>query len=76
MTVSKSKTFRNIIYTGFGKGLTLICVALTSLVVARNLTSSDYGVVGFAGNHHWLFEPVQRFGCSQRCHPPPRSTTA
>jgi lipopolysaccharide exporter len=48
MTVSKSKTFRNIIYTGFGKGLTLICVALTSLVVARNLTSSDYGVVGFA----------------------------
>ena len=48
MIVSKSKTFRNIIYTGFGKGLTLICVALTSLVVARNLTSSDYGVVGFA----------------------------
>ena len=49
MTISKSKTFRNIVYTGFGKGLTLICVALTSLVVARNLTSSDYGVVGFAG---------------------------
>jgi lipopolysaccharide exporter len=49
MTSSKTKTFRNIIYTGFGKGLTLACVALTSLVVARNLTSSDYGVVGFAG---------------------------
>lgn len=49
MTISKSNTFRNIIYTGFGKGLSLICVALTSLVVARNLTSSDYGVVGFAG---------------------------
>jgi lipopolysaccharide exporter len=49
MTTSKSKAFRNIIYTGFGKGLTLACVALTGLVVARNLTSSDYGVVGFAG---------------------------
>jgi lipopolysaccharide exporter len=49
MTISKSKTFRNIIYASFGKGLTLGCVALTSLVVARNLTSTDYGVVGFAG---------------------------
>jgi lipopolysaccharide exporter len=49
MTASKSKTFRNIIYTGFSKGLTLICIALTSMVLARNLTSSDYGVVGFAG---------------------------
>ncbi len=49
MTVSKAKTFRNILYTGLGKGLTLVCVALASLVVARNLTPSDYGVVGFAG---------------------------
>jgi O-antigen/teichoic acid export membrane protein len=49
MITSKSKTFRNIVYMGLGKGLTLICVALTSLFVARNLTSSDYGVVGFAG---------------------------
>ena len=49
MTVSKAKTFRNIIYTGFGKGLTLICVAVTSSIVARNLSPSDYGVVGFAG---------------------------
>ena len=46
---SKSKTFRNIVYMCLSKGLTLICVALTGLVVARNLTSSDYGVVGFAG---------------------------
>jgi len=49
MNISKAKTFRNIIYTSFGKGLTLVCVALTSLVVARNLTSADYGVIGFAG---------------------------
>ena len=49
MTVSKAKTFRNILYTGFGKGLTLVCVAVTGSVVARNLSPSDYGVVGFAG---------------------------
>jgi O-antigen/teichoic acid export membrane protein len=49
MTVSKAKTFRNIIYTGFSKGLTVVCLALTSMVLARNLTSADYGVVGFAG---------------------------
>jgi O-antigen/teichoic acid export membrane protein len=49
MTVTKAKIFRNIIYTSLGKGLTLVCVALASLVVARNLTPSDYGVVGFAG---------------------------
>jgi lipopolysaccharide exporter len=49
MSLSKAQTFRNIIYASFGKGLTLVCVAVTSLVVARNLTSADYGVVGFAG---------------------------
>ena len=49
MTISKAKTFRNILYTSFTKGMTLFCVALTSMVVARNLTPSDYGIVGFAG---------------------------
>lgn len=49
MAVSKAKTFRNIIYTSLTKGLTLICVVVTGSVVARNLTPSDYGVVGFAG---------------------------
>ena len=49
MTVSKVKTFRNIVYASFAKGITLFCIALTSLVVARNLTPADYGVVGFAG---------------------------
>jgi O-antigen/teichoic acid export membrane protein len=29
-------------------GITLFCVALTSLVVARNFTPRDYGIVGFA----------------------------
>lgn len=48
MTVSKVKTFRNIIYAGITRGMTLACVGLTTTVVARNLTASDYGVVGFA----------------------------
>jgi len=48
MTISKAKTFRNVVYSSLGKGMTLFCVALTSLVVARNLTPADYGVVGFA----------------------------
>jgi O-antigen/teichoic acid export membrane protein len=49
MTVTKAKTFRNIMYTSLGRGLTLVCSFLTSLIIARNLTPSDYGVVGFAG---------------------------
>jgi PST family polysaccharide transporter len=49
MTVSKAKTFRNVIYTSLTKGATLVCIAVTTTVVARNLTPSDYGVVGFAG---------------------------
>lgn len=48
MAVSKAKTFRNIIYTSSGKGITLVCVALTNFIVARNLSPADYGVVGFA----------------------------
>jgi O-antigen/teichoic acid export membrane protein len=48
MTISKARTFRNIIYASFTKGITVLCVALTTMVVARNLSASDYGVVGFA----------------------------
>ena len=49
MIVSKAKTFRNVMYSGLTRGATLVCVALTASVVARNLGPSDYGVVGFAG---------------------------
>jgi len=49
LTISKAKTFRNIVYATFTKGITLFCLLLTSMVVARNLTPSDYGIVGFAG---------------------------
>jgi O-antigen/teichoic acid export membrane protein len=48
MKISKTKTFRNLIYTTFTKGITVGCWAVTGLVVARNLTPSDYGVIGFA----------------------------
>ena len=49
MTGSKAKIFRNVIYTSLTKGATLVCIAVTASVVARNLSPSDYGVVGFAG---------------------------
>jgi lipopolysaccharide exporter len=49
MTFSKAKSFRNVIYTSLNKGAALICIAVTTSVVARNLSPSDYGVVGFAG---------------------------
>lgn len=49
MTSSKAKIFRNVIYTSLAKGTTVICMAITSMVVARNLSPSDYGVVAFAG---------------------------
>jgi PST family polysaccharide transporter len=49
MTISKARTFRNVIYASFTKGSTFVCIAAASSVVARNLSPSDYGVVGFAG---------------------------
>ncbi len=48
MSVSKFKAFRNILYISLGKGLSLVCTAVTSFVLARNLAPTDYGVVGFA----------------------------
>ena len=45
---SKAKTFRNIIYIAFSRATGLICILLASFVVARNLSPSDYGVLGFA----------------------------
>jgi len=49
VVISRAKVFRNIIYTGLTKGVTVICVVVTGSVVARNLSPADYGVVGFAG---------------------------
>jgi O-antigen/teichoic acid export membrane protein len=48
VTISKTRTFRNVLYTSLSKGATLLCIGVTTLVVARNLNPSDYGVVGFA----------------------------
>jgi lipopolysaccharide exporter len=46
---SRAKVFQNVIYSGLAKGTTIMCLAITSMVVARNLSPSDYGVVAFAG---------------------------
>src|ERR1700736_1500978 len=59
MTVSKAKTFRNILYTLLTKGATVGCQLLASFVVARNLTPSDYGAVGFA---FIIINLLSRFG--------------
>lgn len=48
-SISKAKAFRNIVYATLSKGATLACIAVGSSVVARNLSPSEYGVVGFAG---------------------------
>lgn len=49
MHISKSQTFRNVIYNTLARGITLTCQILASTVVARNLSPADMGVVGFAG---------------------------
>jgi len=48
MIVTKARTFRNVLYATVTKGATLLCAVITTMVVARNLTARDYGVVGFA----------------------------
>lgn len=49
MHISKAQTFRNVIYNSLVRGATLICQLLASTVIARNLSATDMGVVGFAG---------------------------
>ncbi len=46
--VSKAQTFRNVIYNSLARGVTLTCQLLASMVIARNLSPADMGVVGFA----------------------------
>ena len=49
MTTSlKLKTFENIGYNAFARAVAFVFQALANIVLARNLTSDDYGVVGFA----------------------------
>ena len=49
VSISKAQTFRNVIYNSLARGMTLTCQFLASMVIARNLSASDMGVVGFAG---------------------------
>lgn len=44
----KLKTLGNVGYNAFATTVAFIFQALTTVVLARNLTSDDYGVVGFA----------------------------
>jgi O-antigen/teichoic acid export membrane protein len=48
MTVSRAETFSNILYSSLAKGTTLVCLFVTSSVIARNLSPADCGVLGFA----------------------------
>jgi lipopolysaccharide exporter len=48
MTLARATAFKNVLYASLNKGVTLACIAVTSSVVARNLSPSDFGVVGFA----------------------------
>jgi O-antigen/teichoic acid export membrane protein len=48
MTLARATAFKNVLYASLNKGVTLVCIAVTSSVVARNLSPSDFGVVGFA----------------------------
>ena len=46
--VSKSQTFRNVIYNSLTRGGMLVCQLLATTVVARSFSATDMGVVGFA----------------------------
>ena len=46
--VSKAQTFHNVLYNTLVRGATLTCQLLASTVVARNLSATDVGLVGFA----------------------------
>ncbi len=46
--ISKARTFHNVLYNSLTKGIILTCQLLASMVVARNLSPADMGVVGFA----------------------------
>ena len=44
----RAKTLANVGYNALAKGMMFIFQAIASIVLARNLVSSDYGIVGFA----------------------------
>jgi lipopolysaccharide exporter len=46
--VSKARTFSNVIYNTLSRGIVISCQLLASIVIARNLSPADMGVVGFA----------------------------
>jgi lipopolysaccharide exporter len=48
MSGLKQKTFNNVAYTGVARVVALVFQALANIILSRELSSSDYGLVGFA----------------------------
>lgn len=48
MSSLKQKTFNNVAYTGIARVVALVFQAMANIILSRSLSSSDYGLVGFA----------------------------
>lgn len=48
MSSLKQKTFNNVAYTGVARVVAMVFQALANIILSRELSSSDYGLVGFA----------------------------
>ncbi|ABB32241.1 polysaccharide biosynthesis protein [Geobacter metallireducens RCH3] len=48
MTSLKKKTFENVAYIGVARIVALVFQSIANIILSRALTSSDYGLVGFA----------------------------
>ena len=48
MSSFKQKTFNNVAYTGVARIVALVFQAMANIILSRELSSSDYGLVGFA----------------------------
>jgi len=44
----KQRTFNNVAYTGVARIVALVFQAMANIILSRSLSSSDYGLVGFA----------------------------
>jgi len=48
MSSLKQKTFNNVAYTGVARVVAMVFQAIANIILSRELSSSDYGLVGFA----------------------------
>ncbi len=56
------RTLGNMGLTGFARGVTMLLQMVANVVLARELTSSDYGIVGFAQVFITLLTMLSEFG--------------